>query len=154
MSRLLVIGVGNEFRSDDGAGIVLARVLAARAPAGIDVLDHDGESVGLMQAWAGRDRVVVVDAVASDDPAGTIHRLRVSSTGDTGVVARPTQRSSHALGVGEAVELARALDRLPLQLELVGITGECFVPALGLTPPVAAAVAGLVDELAGTEVSA
>ncbi len=70
------------------------------------------------------------------------------------MVARPTHGSSHALGVGEAVELARALDRLPPQLELIGITGECFAPALGLTPVVAAAVASLVDELAGTEVSA
>lgn len=153
MSDLLVIGVGNEFRSDDGAGIVLARALASGAPVGVEVLGHDGEPVGLLQAWAGRDHVVVVDAVASDDPPGTIHRLDVEPDGVTAVVAHAHPGSSHALGVGEAVELARALDRMPGRLRLLGITGGSFASGVGLTPPVAVAVERLVDELAGAGVS-
>ena len=62
---------------------------------------------------------------------------------------RPRWRiaSTHALGLAEAIELARALDRLPARLELYGIEGARFEAGAGLTPAVAPAVEALCGEL-------
>ena len=70
-SGLLVVGVGNAWRSDSGAGPAVARALGDDPR----VLVHEGEPIGLIEAWAGADEVVVVDAVSSGAPAGTVHRL-------------------------------------------------------------------------------
>ncbi len=63
----LVIGVGNEWRSDDAAGLVVARRLAALEPA-LRVAAHGGEPVDLIDEWAEQDEVILVDAVASGAP--------------------------------------------------------------------------------------
>ncbi|MGA8805322.1 MAG: hypothetical protein WB866_11580, partial [Solirubrobacterales bacterium] len=55
--------------------------------------------------------------------------------------------STHALGVADAVELARELDRLPARLAVYGIEGENFEAGEGLTPAVEATVDVLVGEL-------
>jgi Ni,Fe-hydrogenase maturation factor len=39
----LIIGVGNEFRCDDGAGILAARILKGLLPVEITVAENDGD---------------------------------------------------------------------------------------------------------------
>jgi hydrogenase maturation protease len=139
---VIVIGVGNELRRDDAAGIVAARRLSAR---GLAALEHGGEPAGLVELWAGADEVVLIDAVSSGAPPGTIHRLDAS--------ASPLPRellvcSTHALGMGGAVELARALGRLPPRVLVYGIEGRDFAAGVGLSAEVERAVGELVEELA------
>jgi hydrogenase maturation protease len=136
------IGVGNPYRCDDGAGPAVAARLRALLPSTVDVVDHDGEPAGLLDLWEGADLAFVVDAVVSDDPPGTVHRVEVTGCGVVAVPGRPG--SSHALGLGEAVELARVLDRLPARLVVVGITGARF--GVGLER--SAAVDDAVEEVA------
>lgn len=151
----LVIGVGNDLRGDDGAGLAVARGLAARAPAGVEVLALDGEPVTLMQAWADHDEVVVVDAVASEDPPGTVVRVEAGRDEEQGVVPdRRRHDSSHAVALGDAVALARVLGRLPPRLTILGITGAAFDLGTGLSAPVRVAVDDLVAALATGEVMA
>ena len=106
----LVLGLGNEWRGDDGAGLEVARAVRAIAPPGARIVEFEGEPSSLIDAWAGEREVVLVDAVSSGAPPGTVLRpdlLREPAP----ISAFP--RSTHHLGVAEAVELARALDRLP-----------------------------------------
>jgi hypothetical protein len=56
------------------------------------------------------DEAIVVDAVSSNAQSGAIHRLDAVSTK---LPAELYRGSTHALSVAEAVELARALERLP-----------------------------------------
>ena len=126
--RPLLIGVGNAWRGDDAAGLVLARRLGGLA--------HEGDGLALVDAWAGARHVVVVDAAASGAPPGTVHRFDASAP----LPARALRSSTHALGLAEAVELARALGRLPERLEVYAIEGADFAVGAGLTPAVAAAV--------------
>ena len=132
-----VIGLGNEWRTDDGAGSEVARRLGGRV--------LGGEPIGLVEAITGAHEVVLVDAVSSGAPAGTVHRF------DASTEELPAQlfgaSSTHALGVAEAVELARTLGRLPERVLVYGIEGESFRFGKGLTPKIEAAVAGLVKEL-------
>lgn len=139
-----VVGVGNAWRQDDGAGLAVARRLRGELPPEVEVLEWEGEPVGLLDVFAEADAVVLVDAVSSGTPAGTVHRL---DAGAGPLPARLFRGSTHALGLAEAVELARALGRLPRRLTVYGIEGERFEAGEGLSPPVARAVKSVVAEL-------
>ena len=136
----MVIGVGNPLRGDDAAGLVVARRARER---GVEAIEQEGEPVGLIEAFAGHDAVVVVDAVRSGAPAGTVHRADVSSVPLPAPFTAPA--STHTLGLGEAIELARALDRLPARIVVFGVEGERFDTGAELSPAVAAALGPLVD---------
>lgn len=99
-----------------------------------------------MEAWEGADSVFVVDAVRSGAPPGTVHRLEAT---DEPLPATLSAASTHTLGVGEAIELARALGRLPARIVLYGIEAESIAAGADLTPPVARAVDEAVERLLG-----
>lgn len=132
-----VVGVGNRWRSDDAAGLEVAAKVRALSPPGIEVLEREGEPVALLDAFEGADAVVLVDAVSSGSPPGTLHRLDATATELPQDLFR---RSTHHLGVPEAVELGRALGRLPAHVVVVGIEGASWDAGDELSPPVAAAV--------------
>ena len=142
---IVIIGIGNEYRSDDGAGIAVARGLRARFPSGVTILEESGEGAALIQAWQGAAWVMLVDAVRSGASPGTIHRLDARATSvPTGFF----HYSTHAFSVAEAVELARSLDQLPPHLIVYGIEGENFAAGVGLSPAVEQAVETVVERLA------
>ena len=148
--RAAVIAVGNPLRADDGAGAAVLARLAGRVPAGVQLLDTHGEPAELLDAWEGLERVVVVDAVRTGAVAGTVHTFDASSTP---LPARTGAASTHGLGLAEALELGRALGRLPARGVVIGIEAGDDGHGAVLSPPVAAALdraAGRVlDELGG-----
>jgi len=132
----VVIGVGNEFRRDDGAGPAVVAALRDLAPDGVRLVVTDGEPARLIEAWAGAALAVVVDAVRAQPPRpGTVHRFVVGRPGPMG---RPA--SSHGLGLDDAISLAVALDRMPARLIVHAIEAADLTVGLGLTLPVATAV--------------
>ena len=142
---IVIIGVGNKYRSDDRAGIAVARRLRALFPTGVTILEESGEGAALMQAWQGASWVMLVDAVRSGAPPGTIHRL------DARAAPLPMgffHYSTHAFSVAEAVELARSLDELPAHLVVYGIEGANFAAGVELSPEVEQAVEVVVERLA------
>jgi hydrogenase maturation protease len=64
----VVIGVGNEFRRDDGAGPAVIARLRGLVPPGVDLVVTDGEPTRLIEAWTGAALAVVVDAVRAQPP--------------------------------------------------------------------------------------
>ncbi|HEX5901223.1 MAG TPA: hydrogenase maturation protease [Solirubrobacteraceae bacterium] len=140
---MILIGVGNAWRGDDGAGLAVARRLRELSPPGVEVRELEGDATALVEAWSGADQVVVVDAAQSGAPAGTVRRFDARSGP---LPVRSLRSSTHAFGVSDAVELARALGRLPGQLDVYAIEGASFAAGDGLSPDVERAV----DELATT----
>ncbi len=141
---LALIGVGNRFRSDDAAGLEVARRLRAMHPPGIRVVEEGGEPGSLLQAWELVTEALVIDAVEVDDDPGALHRFDATAEPLPVELFRP---STHSLGVADAVELARELDRLPHRLAVYGIVGANFATGEGLSPPVKKTVDALVEEL-------
>ncbi len=133
---LTVIGVGNPWRSDDAAGLVVARRLQGTLP-GATVLEREGEPAALIDAWEGAESLWLVDAVSSDADPGTVHRLDVTGRA---LPAELFRASTHHLGLADAVELARTLGRLPARVVFFGIEGKRFDAGTGLSPAVEAAV--------------
>ena len=134
---VLVIGIGNEFRSDDAAGLAVVRELANRDITGVTVLQLAGDAPGLLDAWRGWKRVIVIDSVRSGADPGIIHRLQEGQLGGLDNLAGV---STHGLGLAEAVGLAEAMDQLPPGLTIYGIEGKDFEYGRGLSPEVAKAV--------------
>ncbi len=142
----IVIGVGNTMRGDDGVGPAAAEQLASRLTdeKSIEVVVLCGEASGLIDAWTGRRRAVLVDAVATGAPAGTVHELVM------GTVPLPDWRAgfgTHSAGLGEAIALGRALGRVPLDLRVIGV--ELADVGLGnaMSPAVAAAIPDVVERI-------
>jgi hydrogenase maturation protease len=123
---MLVIGCGNPDRGDDGAGTLVAQQLRQ---CGVDACVYAGETLGLLDLWEHADEVILVDAVVTGAPAGSIH---VWDARRTSLPAK-TPDSTHWLGVAEAIELARSLNRLPCRLEVYGIEGHCFDLGTGVS---------------------
>lgn len=122
-SKIVVIGIGNEFRRDDGVGIAVARRLKNRLPESVKIIEQSGEAASLMEAWQGAESVIVIDAISSGAPPGTVRRVDLTTAE---IPAGLCRSSSHHFGVAEAVGLARELKRLPARLVLIGIEGEDF----------------------------
>jgi hydrogenase maturation protease len=144
--RTLIIGLGNEYRRDDAVGLIVARRLREAAPESVRVLEESGEGAGLMESWQDADAVFLIDAVHSGAKPGTVHRLDAHAQ----PIARKFFRfSTHAFGLAEAVELARALGRLPPRLIVYGVEGKSFEAGVGLSPEVEAAVQAVVERVLG-----
>jgi hydrogenase maturation protease len=136
-SGLLVIGVGNPYRRDDAAGLHVITLLQEMGLDRAVLRQHSGEGASLMDMWQGASTVILIDAVSSGAPPGTVHRLEP--------LRQPLPRamfrhSTHAFSVPEAVELARALNQLPKRLLVIGIEGQDFSAGTELSPAVAAAL--------------
>ena len=141
---MLVIGVGNRLRGDDGASGKVVQRLRERGPqTRVSVSEQLYEPTDLLEAWRGGDAVVLVDTMRSGEPPGTIRRFDVSSAP---LPARLRgSGSTHAFGLHEAIELGRALDRLPRRLIVFAVEGRQFEVGAALSGEVAAAVAPLAD---------
>jgi hydrogenase maturation protease len=139
----LVVGVGNAWRGDDAAGLEVARRLRER-PAALELRELDGAATALLELWEGHAHVAVVDAAVSGAAPGTLHAFRA----DRRPLPVTLRSSTHAFGVADAIELARALGRLPARLDVYALEGEAFGLGAPLTPAVARGVDGLAARLA------
>jgi len=135
--KAVVIGVGNPFRGDDGAGLAVLERLEGRVPGGVELVACEHEPSGMMDAWHGAEAVLIVDAVSSGAAPGALHRFDASAEP---LPAHAFRASTHAFAVDETIELARALDRLPRRVLVYGVEGGDFEAGEELTPAVEAAV--------------
>jgi len=141
-ARILVIGVGNEYRSDDAVGLVVARRFRELSLENVTVIEESGEGANLMESWKGADMVILIDAASSGARPGTIHCINARAE----QVPRGLFRySTHAFSVGEAVELARAMNRLPPRMILYGIEGESFEEGVMLSRVVEESVRRVIE---------
>ncbi|WP_306185402.1 MULTISPECIES: hydrogenase maturation protease [unclassified Streptomyces] len=144
---VVVIGVGNAFRRDDGAGPAVVEALRERVPDGTVLAVSDGEPGRMLDLWHGADTVVLVEAVRGR-PArpGRLHTLTVAEA-----AARVgSSASTHALGLGECFALAEALDRLPRVLVVHAVEVADVELGTGLSEPVRSALPELIDRAATT----
>jgi hydrogenase maturation protease len=143
--HVVVIGVGNRQRGDDGAGLeAVRRVRHCELSSSITVHLHEGEAIALLELWEAADAALLVDTVRSGASPGTIHRLDASQA----PLPSPIRTSlSHTIGIGEAIELARAIGSLPATIRVYGVEGRQFEAGSGLADDVAAVIDPLVREI-------
>ncbi|MBI1320973.1 MAG: hydrogenase maturation protease [Candidatus Hydrogenedens sp.] len=135
---VLIIGVGNRFRRDDGVGPWVVDRLRQQ---GIPALEHSGEGAGLLDLWSEAEAVMIIDAARSGAPPGTVHCLDAVANKLPNDLLRP---STHLFGVAEAIETARVLGRLPATLVLYAIEGSEFGFGEVLSPAVERAAGDVI----------
>ena len=140
--RHVVVGVGNAFRGDDGVGLAVVDRLRARAPDEVELVVCEQEPTRVLDAWQDAESVTIVDAVASGGEPGALYRYDAT---DRPIPSRVFRSSTHAFGVGDAIELARAVGKLPARVVVYGIEGQTFESGDELSAAAAAAVEPAAD---------
>ena len=146
---VVVIGIGNAYRLDDGVGLAVADDIAEQALPGIGVQSGIREPSALLDVWAGAELAIVVDATVS--PIGEPGRIR-RLTCDAVASARTT--SSHGLDVAQALELGNALHRNPFRVVIYTVDVVDTGYGVGLTPVVAASVTAVAAAIVAEVVAA
>jgi hydrogenase maturation protease len=127
--------------------LIVARRLHERAGLPAVVLIWEADPAGLLEAWNSAELAIVVDSAVSGAEPGTVTRFDAAAGP---LPARPlVGATTHALGVAEAIELGRALDRLPLRLVVYCIEGSSFAPGAALDPSVERAIDETVERIVG-----
>lgn len=143
MPRILVAGLGNMLRRDDGFGIRVARQLSRRLdlPPGAVALEAGIAGVRVVQElFDGYDGLILVDAAERGGVPGTLYELepqpRVGSALD----------SLHTVDPEVILSLAHAAGCLPARTLLIGCEPLDYDDLTEtLSPPVEAAVGHAVD---------
>jgi hydrogenase maturation protease len=142
---VLVLGLGNVLCADDGAGVAAVHRLrrAYELPASVRVVDGGTLGLDLLAVIAASDRVILVDAVRADAPAGTLVRI----AGDDVAPAVYERLSPHQVGVADLLASAALCDRYPGEVVIAGIVPATTALQLGCTPAVAAQIDALVESV-------
>lgn len=165
--RVLVAGIGNVLRCDDGFGVAVAGDLQGRPdelPPGTRVIEVGIGGIGLIQElMEGYDALVLVDAVDRQAEPGTVFVLEPEVPDVAGLPAeerRVMAADMHELIPSRALVLAAALDVLPPRVRIVGcqpvetddLSTELSAAVEAAVPRAAATVIRVARELGGTAV--
>ena len=142
--NILVIGIGNAYRSDDAAGLMAVRRVKQRAPEFCSAVEHSGEGAALMELWKDADAVIVIDAVQSGAAPGTVSRFDASLRP---LPASTFRSSTHAFSLLQAIELSRALQQLPCPMIVYGIEAQNFAAGTSLSPAVELGMQTVVEKV-------
>ena len=138
----LVLGIGNDFRCDDGVGVAAARRIAELRIAGVRVMIDVGDPASVLDAWTDVSLVVAVDAATCDGAQpGRIRRW------STGCHAASALVSSHGFGLAQTLSLGEALGRLPRRLVIFTVDVEDVSRQATLTPAVAGVVPQVIEAI-------
>jgi len=135
--EVVLIGIGNSLRGDDAVGLHVAGHIRERQHPSLRVFESDGDGAALLELWNGKQTVIIVDAVSSGSPPGTVHRFDVT---EHPLHGRMFRDSTHAFSLQHAVELSRVLQKLPKRLIVYGIEAKSFALGAELSQEVSAAL--------------
>ncbi len=135
---VLILGLGNILLRDEGVGVRLVERLAARYefPPEVEVLDGGTSGMELIYSIAGRDLLVVCDAVRAEAAPGTVMRI----AGEDLPAFFRTKLSPHQLGLSDVLATLRLVERVPAHVVLVGIVPEELDLGTSLSPVVESAM--------------
>lgn len=116
---ILILGVGNLLRKDEGVGVqVVQRLQKLRLPRGVQVVDGGTAGVGLLDLLEGYERVVIIDAADMGLEPGSVVKFRPEAT----MFKTPDFRLSlHSIDVNSVLELARLLSKSLPEIAIIGV---------------------------------
>lgn len=143
-SAIRIIGLGNGMRGDDAVGLMAARRIRQEVGDRAEVIEAEMAGIDLMELMKGAPIVIIIDAARSGQVPGTIHRLNASA-GPIG--GRIFPRSSHALGMVDALELARAMGIFPATVIVYGVEAGNMEAGQPLSQAVSKALDKVVEQI-------
>ena len=144
-SPVLVLGMGNILLTDEGLGVRALEAFRARyeVPDGVELLDGGTTGMGLLDDISGRSQLLVLDAVQTGAPPGTLAVLR----GDRVPVYFGRRASPHQLGLSDVLATLELAGEKPADVTVLGIVPDSLELSLELSATVTAQLDGLVAAL-------
>ncbi len=107
---ILVLGVGNLLMKDEGVGVHAAlKMLDMPLPPSVEIIDGGTAGVDLLYYMENREKIIIIDAIQTDEPPGTIFRL--TPVNIISSIARNKHFSLHQPGVAELLKVAQAIEQ-------------------------------------------
>ena len=144
---ILVLGIGNMLLGDDGVGPALLEQLvdaAARWSGRVGFLDGGTQSLALLVQFSGRQVVIIVDALETGAPPGTVHRMTLNELRE---LSLGRARSAHEGNARELLAAAELLGELPDRLLVVDVEPESITTGFGLSNHVQEALSAASDQV-------
>jgi hydrogenase maturation protease len=140
----IVIGIGNEYRGDDAAGLAVIQALKTQDLPPVRLIKGMSDGMSLLACWDATSKIILVDAVSSGAEVGTIYRFDALAQP---IPASLSFCSTHAFGVAEALTLAHTLQQLPSTLIVYALEGKNYASGAALSPQVEHAVQKVVAQV-------
>jgi hydrogenase maturation protease len=148
--NITIIGIGQSLRGDDAAGLTAVQLWQDAHPATaqqvrVEIAENPG--VSLLNLLEGTDAAILVDAVHSGAPPGTLHCLTEKEL----AAFLDGTDSAHGWGIAETLALGRTInpEHMPGQIVIIGIEIGQIRMGEGLSPKVAAFLPETVQLIQG-----
>ena len=137
----VILGIGNLLMGDEGVGVHAIERLRARAwPDDVVLVDGGTGGFHLLGWLQVAPRVIMIDATADGQPAGTVSLLRPRYASDF-----PRSLTAHDIGLRDLVEAAALTGTLP-EILLVTVSIDVVRPMVTTLSPVVRDALALVEE--------
>lgn len=142
MEKTLLLGIGNSIMSDDGIGVRVVRELTARFrfPEAVTVLDGGTLGLDLLPFLEDVERLLIIDAVMTDDPPGTFIRRE----GEEIPQVFATKLSPHQMGLQDLLAVSALMGHTAGEMVLLGVTPREIGMGTELSPEVEQQVEPLI----------
>ena len=137
MDDIAVVGIGNPFRGDDGAGWAVIELLEGKLPHETALVKQRGDMAQLLDIFSSHPIVYIVDASLGDGPVGSWQRIDALQQP---LLIEDLHTSTHGFGVAQAIALAHTLQQLPSRLIIYAIAANRYHMDNALSHAVAQAV--------------
>ena len=131
---------------DDGVGPYVVKILESTYAFNdsVEIADLGTPALDLTHQIVGLEALILVDSVASDDPAGTLVLYRKEEI----LREIPAQRlDPHSPALSECLMTAAMLGAMPTHVLLVGIAGKCYEPGHPLSAAVRQSVGSAIGAI-------
>ena len=138
VAPVTVLGIGNIILRDEGFGVRAVEYLEEHFHFPHDVRLLDGGTLGpeLLHFVTGTQKLLILDAVAGDAPAGTVYRFE-----DDAVMAHFQEKmSSHEIGIQDVLAWLTVTERAIPNVVVLGVQPYEVTAGLSLSPEMAAAL--------------
>jgi len=145
VKSVIAVGIGNEYRRDDGVGLYVVRRLAGYKLPDLQIVEADDNALELLNLWNDTDEIILIDAAFSGKEPGTIYNFNA--------IEQPIPQdifpclSTHSFGLAEIIEMAKVFDNMPSSLQVYGIEIADYSLGEGLSPEVQKSADKLVKKL-------
>jgi hydrogenase maturation protease len=139
---VLILGIGNILLRDEGIGVRTVEAMAGLdLPDDVELMDGGTSGVDLADELAGRHKLIVIDAVHSEHPAGTVLRFGPEEL----VSDEHPQMSLHELGLMETLSMARTFGCCPKDVVIFGVQPETTDSGLDMSPTIRGVLPRLIE---------
>jgi len=139
--RILVAGIGNRLRGDDGFGPRVIDLLASRRlPDSVEARDFGTAGLTVATELSDYDVAIFLDSAESEGEPGSLQRSRLEVEAGIDDSAELARLTLHEVGLEGLLKFSKSIGTLPEKVYLIGCKPKVLVPTLELSPEVEAAV--------------